>query len=75
MARTTNKIQEYIGCLLSMARATLYDHPTYAEAIDQESLDQALEIIHRIMTAEMHKNKNRTIGSFKHISEICEEVA
>lgn len=75
MARTTKKVQEYIGCLFSMARATLYDHPTYEEAIDQEALDEALEVINRIMTAEIHKNENRTIGSFKHISEISEEVS
>ena len=68
--RTSKTVQEYVGCLLSMARATIYDHATYSEAIDQESLDKALDIVHKIMTNEMLKNKNRECGSWKHISEV-----
>ena len=70
MARTSNQVQQYIGCLLSMARATLWDHSTYAEAQDQESLDKALEIVSNIMANEMTKNINRSKGASLHISDI-----
>lgn len=70
MARTTVKVQQYVGCLLSMARATLYDHPTYDEAIDKEALDIAITIIHNMMTSEIRKNINRQKGEYMLISEI-----
>lgn len=70
MTRTRPIVQEYIGCLLSMAKATLYDHPTYSEAVDQEALDEALQRVHAMMMKEEDKNANRQKGARLHISEV-----
>ena len=70
MTRTRPIVQQYMGCLLSMAKATLYDHPTYGEAVDQEALDEALRRVHTMMMKEENKNANRRIGARLHISEV-----
>ena len=72
MTRTRPIVQEYIGCLLSMAKATLYDHPTYNEAVDQEALNEALQRVHAMMMKEENKNANRRKGARLHISEVGE---
>ena len=70
MSRTSKTVQQYVGCLLSMAKATLYDHPCYAEAVDEEALDKALKIVHNMMMREERKNANREEGAFMHLSEV-----
>jgi len=72
MSRTQPIVQEYMGCLLSMARATLYDHPVYAEAINQEALDEALTRVHDLLMREENKNATRRKGARLHISEVGE---
>jgi len=70
MPRTRKIVQEYVGCLLSMAKATLYDHPCYDEAEDEEALEEALDIVHKMMMREESKNADRRKGAFLHISDI-----
>ena len=53
-----------------MAKATLYDHPCYAEAEDEEALDKALDIVHKLMMREEEKNTQRRIRASLHISEV-----
>lgn len=72
MSRTRPIVQEYVGCLLSMVRATLYDHPVYAEAINQEALDEALTRVHELLIREENKNATRQKGARLHISEVGE---
>tara|TARA_R100000654_G_scaffold52593_1_gene78708 strand:+ start:786 stop:953 length:168 start_codon:yes stop_codon:yes gene_type:complete len=55
-----------------MAKATLYDHPTYNEVLDQEALDEALRRVHAMMMQEENKNANRRKGARLHISEVGE---
>lgn len=72
MSRTSKIVQEYVGCLLSMAKATLYDHLCYDEAQNQEELDKAITIVHNMMMREEEKNANRRKGARLHISEVTE---
>ena len=72
MTRNKPIIDQYIGCLLSMAKATLYDHPTYNEAVDQAALDIALRRVHAMMMKEENRNANRRKGARLHISEVRE---
>lgn len=71
MAKTSQATQEYVGCLLSMTWATVWDHSAFEE-IDTEDPDfiQASKIVAALFEREITKNDHRKLGMMKHISEI-----
>lgn len=68
--RTSKTTQQYIGCILSIARATLCDHPVWAEAQDEEALEEAIQIVSNLMLREASKNRSRGEGFLLHVSDI-----
>lgn len=75
MARTTSTVQEYIGYILSMAHAYLWDDVLVKDSPkDTISFEQARSIVDKMFEYELSKNINRVNGMQKSFDQIGDEV-
>ena len=74
MSRNKN-VQQYVGYMLSMANATLWDNSAIAYPLDQEAFEKAEEIVRNLFTREIEKNQNRIDGAYGFFDEIGKEAS
>ena len=68
--KTNKTVQEYIGNLLSMAQAYLWDNQVMEYPNDEKSFKIAEEIVSKIFDREINKNENRINGMEAHFDDI-----
>lgn len=68
--KTNKTVQMYIGYMLSMSQALLWDNSAMEAPLDQESFKTAQDIVSKIFERELYKNKNRISGMEGHFDEI-----
>ena len=60
--KTNKTVQQYIGYMLSMAEALLWDNSAIEHPADEESFETARQIVEKIFDRELLKNQNRIDG-------------
>lgn len=68
--KTNKTVQMYIGYMLSMSQALLWDNSAMEAPLDEESFKTAQDIVSKIFERELYKNKNRISGMEGHFDEI-----
>lgn len=70
MARTNERVQEYIGSLLCLVRASVWDHPIAEGIEDDPDYQKAFDFVQNMLQREMKKNPKRLEGALKHLDEV-----
>ena len=68
--KTNKTVQMYIGYMLSMSQALLWDNSAMEAPSDEESFKTAQDIVSKIFERELYKNKNRIAGMEGHFDDI-----
>ena len=68
--RTNKTVQMYIGYMLSMSQALLWDNSAMEAPLDEDSFETAQDIVSKMFERELYKNKNRISGMESHFDEI-----
>jgi hypothetical protein len=68
--KTNKTVQQYIGYMLSMSQALLWDNSAMEAPLDEKSFETAQDIVSKIFERELYKNKNRISGAEGHFDEI-----
>ena len=66
--------QQYVGYILSMARAITWDNSAMECPNDEASFERACEIVSNMFEREISKNPNRLKGMESHFDDIGSEV-
>jgi hypothetical protein len=68
--KTNKTVQQYIGYLLSLSEALLWDNSSIECPLDEESFEIAKDMVEKIFDRELLKNQNRIDGYESNFDEI-----